>query len=140
MIVQIEALSYRCLRYVRQPLTSFQVLIGPNASGKSTFLDVVAFLADVVREKEGVAAAVAARVPDVRDLYWMRQGDALELAVEAAIPEALQRRKNSAHTRVRYEVRVGLRLETEEISLLAAHWRRSDSNATNFLPRASAAA
>lgn len=55
MIVEIEALSYRCLRYVRQPLAPFQVLIGPNASGKSTFLDVAAFLADLVREKEGVA-------------------------------------------------------------------------------------
>jgi len=60
MLAQIEALSYRCLRYVRQPLAPFQVLIGPNASGKSTFLDVVAFLADVVQEKEGVAAAAAA--------------------------------------------------------------------------------
>lgn len=61
MITQIETLSYRSLRYIRQPLGLFQVLIGPNASGKSTFLDVVAFLADVVREKEGVIGAVEAR-------------------------------------------------------------------------------
>lgn len=61
MITQIETLSYRSLRYIRQPLRPFQVLIGPNASGKSTFLDVVAFLADVVREKEGVIGAVEAR-------------------------------------------------------------------------------
>ena len=60
MLAQIEALSYRCLRYVRQSLYPFQVLIGPNASGKSTFLDVVAFLADVLREQDGVAAAIAA--------------------------------------------------------------------------------
>jgi predicted ATPase len=53
-------------------LDPFQVLIGPNASGKSTFLDVVAFLADILQEKEGVAAAVAARAPDVQDLCWMR--------------------------------------------------------------------
>jgi energy-coupling factor transporter ATP-binding protein EcfA2 len=119
MIVQIEALSYRCLRYVQQPLSPFQVLIGPNASGKSTFLDVLAFLADVVREKEGVAGAVAARAPDVRDLYWMRQGDAFELAVEAAIPEALQPGRNGTYARVRYEVRVGLHPETRETSLLA---------------------
>lgn len=131
MIVQIEALSYRCLRYVRQPLSSFQVLVGPNASGKSTFLDVIAFLADVVREKEGVAAAVAARVPDVRDLYWMRQGEALELAVEAAIPTTMQRRRNGFHTRVRYEVRVGLHTETGETSLLAETlWLRSETSAS----------
>lgn len=41
MIRLVEALHYRCLRYVRQPLDDFQVLVGPNASGKSTFLDVL---------------------------------------------------------------------------------------------------
>jgi hypothetical protein len=107
MIVQVEALNYLCLRYVRQPLSSFQVLIGPNASGKSTFLDVVAFLADVVREKEGVAAAVSARTPDIRDLSWMRQGGGFELALEATIPAELGRRKNGDPSRVRYEVRIG---------------------------------
>jgi energy-coupling factor transporter ATP-binding protein EcfA2 len=127
MIVQIEALSYRCMRYVQQPLSPFQVLIGPNASGKSTFLDVLAFLADVVREKEGVAGAVAARAPDVRDLYWMHQGDAFELAAEAAIPRPLQNRKNGNYARVRYEVRVGPQPDTGEISLLAETvWLRSD--------------
>ncbi len=119
MIVEIEALSYRCLRDVRQPLAPFQVLIGPNASGKSTFLDVIAFLADVVREKEGVASAVADRAPDVRDLVWMRQGDSFELAVEAAIPESLQNRRNGLYGRVRYEVRVGLHAGTQEINLLS---------------------
>ena len=42
MFTLIEALNYRCLRYVRQPLGDFRVLVGPNASGKTTFLDVVA--------------------------------------------------------------------------------------------------
>ena len=62
MIARVDALSYRCLRYVRQSLGPFHVLIGPNASGKSTFLDVVAFLADLVREKEGLRP----RSPTVR--------------------------------------------------------------------------
>ncbi len=30
----IEALNFRCLRYVSQPLGPFHVLAGPNASGK----------------------------------------------------------------------------------------------------------
>lgn len=33
MITRVEALSYRCLRYINRPLAPFQVLIGPNASG-----------------------------------------------------------------------------------------------------------
>ncbi len=126
MFAKIEVLNYRCLRYVSQSLDSFQVLIGPNASGKSTFLDVVAFLSDVVQEKEGVAAAVAARAPDVRDLCWMRQGGTFEFVVEAVVPEALRYRSNSGYARARYEIRVGLHPETRETSLLAETlWLRS---------------
>lgn len=129
MFGEIEALNYRCLRYVAQPMAPFQVLIGPNASGKSTFLDVVAFLADVVQEKEGVAAAVAARAPDIRDLCWMRHGSAFEFVVEAVIPETLRLRSNSGYARVRYEVRVGLHPETGENSLLAeALWLRPEAS------------
>ena len=43
MISLIEALNFRCLHYVSQPVKPFNVLVGPNASGKTTFLDVVAF-------------------------------------------------------------------------------------------------
>jgi len=43
MLTLIEALNYRCLRHAHQPLGAFQVMVGPNTSGKSTFLDVVAF-------------------------------------------------------------------------------------------------
>lgn len=129
MIARVEALSYRCLRYVHQRLGPFQVLIGPNASGKSTFLDVVAFLADLVREKEGVAAAVASRAPDLRDLCWMRRGDVFELAIESVIPEALRVRKNGSYSHVRYEVRAGLLPETQEVSLLAeALWLKAETS------------
>ena len=48
MIRRIEALNYRCLRYVSQPLDHFHVLVGPNASGKSTFLDVVGLIRDLL--------------------------------------------------------------------------------------------
>ena len=41
MISKIEAVNYRCLRDVSQPLDRFHVLAGPNGSGKSTFLEVV---------------------------------------------------------------------------------------------------
>lgn len=135
MIVRVEALSYRCLRYTRQHLGPFQVLIGPNASGKSTFLDVIAFLADLVREKEGVAAGVANRAPDLRDLCWMRHGDVFELAIESAIPDNMRTRKNGNYSQVRYEVRVGLLPDTREVSLLAeALWLKSENLAEESAP------
>src|SRR5436309_4097587 len=88
MITRIEALCYRCLRYVRQPLGPFHVLVGPNASGKTTFLDVVAFLGRLV--SDGLDAALHERTPNFEDLLFARHGSRFELAVEARIPDRLQ--------------------------------------------------
>jgi predicted ATPase len=112
-VTRIEALRYRSLRYVSQPLSPFHVLVGPNASGKSSFLDVVAFLGDMVRA--GVAAAVQGdprfqipmRAPDGRHLTWMRSADRFELAIELAVPaDRRSRVKNGASEACRYEVAV----------------------------------
>ena len=65
MLTKIEALNYRCLRYVSQPLGRFHVLVGPNASGKTTFLDTVAFVGKVV--KDGLEAAMEERSPVLKE-------------------------------------------------------------------------
>ena len=88
MITLVEALNYRSLRYVARPLSPFHVLVGPNASGKTTFLDVIGFLGDVV--SNGLENALTDRAPDPRDLLFRRQGTRLELAVEAAVPDQLR--------------------------------------------------
>jgi len=118
MIQMIEALSYRCLRDVRQTLASFQILVGPNASGKSSFLDVVRFLSDLV--SEGLEAAITLRSENLQDLIWNRQATRFELAVEAEIPQ--DRRKllvAPTYQRCRYEVAVGVERATEENAILA---------------------
>ena len=43
-VTRVEALGFRTLRYVSQRLGPFHVLVGLNASGKSAFHDVPAFL------------------------------------------------------------------------------------------------
>ena len=35
MISLVEALNYRCLRYVSSPLGPFHVLVGPNAAWRT---------------------------------------------------------------------------------------------------------
>jgi predicted ATPase len=115
MIRLIEALNFRCLRYVRQPLDNFHVLVGPNASGKSTFLDVVAFLARVV--SDGVGAAIDERTQNFEDLLWCRQGDCFELAVEAAVPENKRESKRNYDT-IRYEIRIGIDPASNKIGIL----------------------
>lgn len=107
MFTSIEALNYRCLCYVRQSLGPFHVLVGPNASGKTTFLDVIAFLADLV--SHGIDEALERRTQNFQDLLFGRQGTHFELAIEAQIPEflVLQSSRPEPYRYVRYEVSIG---------------------------------
>jgi predicted ATPase len=113
MISLIEALNYRSLCYVRQPLCPFQILIGPNGSGKTTFLDVPSFLVHLVQA--GLEAAIGGddrlsiplRATDARQLLWKKQGHQFELAVELPIPADLVRGNGTASQQVcRYELAI----------------------------------
>lgn len=107
MITLIEALGYRCLRYVHQPLDPFHVLVGPNASGKTTFLDVIAFLGRLVAD--GPDAAIEERAQNFYDLLWQRKGDRFELAIEARIPdEARGGLVDKRIDTIRYEIAVAI--------------------------------
>lgn len=107
MITLIEAKHFRCLRYIRQPLGSFHVLVGPNASGKSTFLDIIAFLGKLV--SAGPDVAVSDRAANFQDLVWMRANKGFELTIEAQFPEELRPllRQPDFDT-VRYEVALAM--------------------------------
>ena len=101
MIRRIEALNYRCLRYVSQPLQNFHVLVGPNASGKSTFLYVVGLVRDILTRgledailaREGTIESVG-RARSVDELIFNQIADRFELAIELEIPEELRKSKN----------------------------------------------
>ena len=106
MITLVEAANYRCLRYVHQPLKPFHVLVGPNASGKTTFLDVIGFLRDVV--SDGLDAALESRTPNPQELLFQRSGQRIELAVEAQIPQDLRfQTMRPDLDAVRYQIAIG---------------------------------
>ncbi|MCC6552077.1 MAG: AAA family ATPase [Polyangiaceae bacterium] len=107
MITLVEARGFRCLELVRQPLAPFQVLAGPSGRGKSALLDVIAFLGDLMAR--GPEAAVRERADGFADLTWRRKGAPVEIAIEAAIPEAVRARLASAtFETLRYEVALAL--------------------------------
>ena len=111
MIRRIQALNYRCFRHVDVSLDRFHVLVGPNASGKSTLFDVVSFLGDMIRG--GLRAAVDKRTRNFQDLAWGRPrvNPGFELAVELTLPELVKRElprgpQGRAFEAFRYEVAI----------------------------------
>lgn len=118
MIALVEALRFRSLCYVRQPLGRLHVLVGPNASGKTAFLDVPALLGRLV--SDGLDAAIRDRTQSFEDLVWRRGARSFELALEATIPEERRRLlANQAFDTIRYEVALGLHPQTDELSIMA---------------------
>ncbi len=90
----VEVLNYKSLRYVRVPLDEFHMLVGPNASGKSAFFDVLLFLKDL--HNIGAEDTVRQRGQTLRELFWQQQGESFEIAVEFLLPEDL-RAQNGLH-------------------------------------------
>ena len=123
MIRRIEALNYRCLRYVSQPLEHFHVLVGPNASGKSIFLDVLGLIRDLLTR--GIDDAILARedpiesvgrARSVDELIFNQVADRFELAVELEIPDELRKSKaNGRYRTARYEVAIGKNQRNSEL-------------------------
>ena len=120
MIRRLQALNFRCLRYVDLQLERFHVLIGPNSSGKSAVLDVIGFFSDLVRD--GLEEAVGKRTANFQDLVWNRPGGDIgfELAIELDVPEHLRDRlpPERNFSVFRYEIairddRSGLRISSE---------------------------
>lgn len=125
MIRRIQVLNFRCLRYVDLRLDRSHVLIGPNASGKSTLLDAIAFLGDLARN--GLEDAVNRRTANFRDLVWdRRDGDVgFELAIEVNVPKNLTKLLPPEHNfRIfRYQIAVkseghGFRISSEGAHLM----------------------
>lgn len=100
MIRTIEASNFRMMRANRVSLGRFHVLVGPNASGKTTFLDALQFVSDVV--ERGVRQAVADRSPNFHDLCFTPERP-IGMAVELDVPSGSEGRAV-----LRHEIEVGI--------------------------------
>jgi predicted ATPase len=114
----IEAKRYRCLKDVRQELNPFEILVGANASGKSTFLDVIAFLGDFI--SDGLEASVESRTTNFHDLVWGRQMSVFEFLIQAQIPpgRCYESAVSAGLDRIQYHVMFQLDPEEENLHVL----------------------
>lgn len=105
MFTKIEVSRYKCLKRADIVLAPFNILVGPNASGKSTFLDSLAFIRDAL--ESDVEKAVRKRATSLRELTWKNQDldKGFEIAVEANLPNTL---RINGYDRIRYEIGIGL--------------------------------
>ena len=94
---RLQIARYGPIRGASATFGRLQVVVGPNASGKSTFFDALAFLADAL--ERGVAAALRERAPTLGDLLWRGEGKSFAFAVEIVLP--------SVDRVARYELEVG---------------------------------
>jgi len=118
MFTRIQTRSFRCLKAVDQTLGPFRALIGPNASGKTTFLDVISLLGDLVKNRGDVRSTILDRSADFEKLLWMGKGSSFQLSVEAEIPDSVKKEMSSDNQRfkwVRYEVEIALDTNRNEI-------------------------
>ena len=139
MIRRIQALNYRCLRCVDVRLDRFHVLVGPNASGKSTLLDVVMFLGDML--SGGLGSAVDKRTQNFQDMVWGRPRKDLgfELAVEFDIPKSARKQlpRERKFKTFRYEIAIkegrnGIRIDSERALLMPRESDRSRQEPLRF--------
>lgn len=136
MFSRVQTRYFRSLKAVDQSLGPIQALVGPNASGKTTFLDVVGLLSDLVRRRGDVRETILSRSANFDKLIWQGPGEdkgqrtAFQLAVEAPIPEVVRLRMaddKQQYSLVRYELEIGFDEETNELGLNhETLWLRTD--------------
>jgi len=106
MLRRIEALNYRGLKHIAQDLAPFQILVGANASGKSTFLDVLSFVGDLVQL--GLDDAILKRARNLDELIFKQSADSFSFALEFDLPFVYSH--NTLHYEydlLRYEIEIG---------------------------------
>ncbi|HOK10289.1 MAG TPA: AAA family ATPase [Candidatus Hydrogenedens sp.] len=123
MIRRLEILHYKAFKYIDIQLEPFQIIVGPNASGKSTFFDTICLIHDILRE--GPQNAIQKRVSHFKELLWRKEGEQFEIALQIKIPEEIQKQlKDDEYNTVRYEMSLhsdtinGISIQDENLWLI----------------------
>lgn len=92
MFTRVEVKNFKSLKHVDVSLDNFHVLVGPNGSGKTTFLDVFAFMANLLNF--GIDQAVHLRANSFNELTFQNTNEPISFAFEATIPSSIELNEN----------------------------------------------
>lgn len=113
MIRRVQVLGYRCLKYVDQRIGRFTVLVGANASGKTTFLDTISFVGDLL--SDGIDYALGERQEGrlFDELTWGGKGSRFEISLDLEVAGRAGGKANGpGRTTCRYEIAIGMESPT----------------------------
>jgi predicted ATPase len=140
MISAIQVKNFKGIRYMdRLELGPFHILVGPNGSGKSTFLDAIEFVRSCLQD--GPRKAVEDRVPDYRDLTFMRQGGTIEIDFWLDLNASLPNHKDSLlHYRVAFvdDEELGVRAKEELLERVPVRPKQKGKRLAGFSAKGSA--
>ncbi len=101
--LQVE--NYGPLRSLTAEVAPFTVMIGRNATGKSTFMDSLGFVSDCL--EHGVQGALERRCRRVEELFWRGNGRAFSFAFEFRLPPRKYLPRDPRLEIARYELSIG---------------------------------
>lgn len=123
MLSRLEVLRYKAFKYIDVNISNFNVLVGPNASGKSTLLDVFTLLKDILVLSPH--QAIERRSSRFDELVWKQQENKFEIAIEFCIPQHIEEKlKEPKYSKARYGIVLaknqehGIIIESENLWLI----------------------
>ncbi len=97
-LLKVRVKNFLSLRDVEVDLQPLNVLVGPNAAGKSNFLDVIRFLGDAAREDLRPALVKRGGYESVRFRGEPTNGGRVEIHIEAVVTKHATERARDSYT------------------------------------------
>ena len=105
LIKRLQVLHYKAFKYIDINLSNLNILIGPNASGKSTLLDIFILIKDILLR--GPIAAVDKRASSLSELLWLKKENRFDIAIEIEIPLNIKEKlTHKSFSIARYEISI----------------------------------
>lgn len=124
-ITRVRVKDFRSIAECDVTLGPLTVLVGPNAAGKSNFLDAIRFVRDAIAD--GLPKALATR-GGLDALLHRRGKDTVADSFRIQLDRTLHIVPDASPTTVCYKIEIG-RDQSGHPSVLFEHWRSSDPHA-----------